>query len=46
MNDGGSHHFSAARYISSRLNVPVPLKARLYIYGVNEYAVAGLKRDI
>jgi len=45
MNDGGSHHFSAARYISSRLHVPVPLRARLYIYEVNENAVAGLKRD-
>lgn len=45
MNSGGSHHFSAARYISSRLNVPVPLSASLYIYGINESAVAGLKRD-
>lgn len=45
LNDGGSHHFSAARYISSRINVPVPLKSRLYTYGINEFAIAGLKRD-
>ena len=45
MNDGGSHHFSAARYISSRLNVPVPLSGQLRIYSINENAVISLKRD-
>ncbi len=28
-NAGGSHHFAAARFIASKLNKPVPLKANL-----------------
>lgn len=44
MNAGGSHHFSAARYIAGRLNHPVPLRGKLYTYGINQKAVASLRR--
>lgn len=45
MNSGGSHHFAAARHISSRIGVPVPLTGKLRTYSINPEAVATLKRD-
>lgn len=45
MNSGGSHHFSAARYIASRINTPVPLKGKLRYYSINHDAVLGLQRE-
>lgn len=41
-NDGGSHHFAAARYIASKLNTPVSLEARLYRYCMNSATVRQL----
>lgn len=35
LNSGGSHHFSAARYIAKRIDVEVPLEGRLYEYSLN-----------
>ncbi|HHN6585606.1 TPA: DUF6685 family protein, partial [Escherichia coli] len=35
LNDGGSHHFGAARYQARRLGIAVPLTGRLCRYGVN-----------
>lgn len=32
MNDGGSHHFSAARYIAHKLGTDVPLQGKLYMH--------------
>jgi hypothetical protein len=45
MNGGGSHHFSAARYIAARLQHPIPLTGRLCTYRINPAAVAGLRND-
>jgi hypothetical protein len=45
INSGGSHHFAAARYIASRLGVPVPLRGQLHTYVINELAVSSLQRD-
>lgn len=45
MNDGGSHHFAAAKYIAARLRHPVFLRGKLYSYSLNAGAIASLHRD-
>jgi hypothetical protein len=45
MNEGGSHHLAAAKYISGRIGMKVPLKGRLRIFGLNSAAVESLLRD-
>jgi hypothetical protein len=45
INDGGSHHFAAARFIAARLGTPVPLRGTLRTYGIDEVALASLQRD-
>jgi hypothetical protein len=45
MNSGGSHHFTAARYIAARLKIPVPLRGRLCTYSINQTAIDKLTRD-
>lgn len=45
INDGGAHHFAAARYIAARLVKPVPLAGTLRRYSIDAQAVASLKRD-
>lgn len=45
MNYGGSHHFAAARYIASRLNVPVPIRGKLLTYGINPKALNSLQQN-
>lgn len=45
INSGGSHHFAAARYIASRINVPVPLEGKLHTYTISPVAVDSLRRD-
>lgn len=45
MNSGGSHHFSAARYIAAALKQPVPLSGRMRTYRLNPDAVTSLHRD-
>lgn len=45
MNDGGSHHFAAARYIAARLGVPVPLLGSLRTYRVNGPKIAALRAE-
>lgn len=45
MNTDGSHHLAAAKYIAARLGVAVPLRARLYVYWLNEGPLASLRRD-
>jgi len=45
MNNGGSHHFAAARYLASRLNQRVPLRGRLHVYALNSAPVAALRRE-
>ncbi|WP_176331515.1 DUF6685 family protein [Burkholderia vietnamiensis] len=45
MNDGGSHHFAAAKYIAARLRHPVSLRGKLYSYSLNAGAITSLHRD-
>lgn len=45
MNDGGSHHTAAAKYISTRLAQPVILTGKLYTYSLNAIAIASLRRQ-
>ncbi|TBU77457.1 hypothetical protein DNK10_06685 [Pseudomonas daroniae] len=45
MNSGGSHHFAAAKYIATRIDAQVPLTGRYRVYGLNEMALASLRRD-
>jgi len=45
MNDGGSHHCAAAKYIAARLPASVPLKGKLRSYSLNAAAIASLCRD-
>ncbi|MBC8641612.1 hypothetical protein IAG25_32835 [Caballeronia sp. EK] len=45
MNDGGSHHFAAAKYIAMRLEQRVPLQGILRAYAINPDMVASLRRD-
>ena len=45
MNDGGSHHTAAAKYLSARLSQRVPLEGTRYTYSLNALAIASLRRD-
>lgn len=45
MNDGGSHHTAAAKYISARLGQSVRLTGELRTYSLNESAIASLRHD-
>lgn len=45
MNDGGSHHAAAAKYLSARLGQPVALRGALHAYALNALAIASLRRD-
>lgn len=45
MNDDGSHHFVAARYIAARLGRAVPLTGVLHSYNLDPVAVANLRRE-
>lgn len=45
MNDGGSHHMAAAKYIAARLRQPVTLTGKLYTYSLNAVAIASLRRE-
>jgi hypothetical protein len=45
INSGGSHHFAAARYIASRLDVMVPIQSKLRTYGINQSAFNSLQCD-
>jgi hypothetical protein len=45
INSGGSHHFAAAKYIAKRLEIKVPLSGRYVTFGINQVAVASLRRD-
>jgi len=46
INDGGSHHFAAARYIAKCLKppVPVPISAKLDTYEINREVLKNLLR--
>ncbi len=44
INGGGSHHFSAARYIAARLGISVPLRGRLLIHSINPLSLEILLR--
>lgn len=43
VNDGGSHHLAAAKYIAARIQAPVPLVAPLRYYSIDDAAVALLR---
>ena len=45
INSGGSHHFAAAKLIAREIGVEVPLSGRYRIYGINQIALASLRRD-
>lgn len=45
MNNGGSHHLAAAKYIATRLPQKVPLCANLHAYSLDANAIASLCRD-
>lgn len=45
INDGGSHHFAAARYIAGQLNTPVPLSVKLEEINLSHKAVEGLREE-
>lgn len=44
LNDGGSHHFGAARYQACRLGIEVPLTGRLCRYSVNVSMITALRQ--
>lgn len=45
INNGGSHHFAAARYIAARIGRLVPLRGVLRTYSIDPMAANGLLRD-
>ncbi len=45
MNNGGSHHFAAARYIAARIGRQVPLCGALHTYSIDPMAVDSLRTD-
>jgi hypothetical protein len=45
MNDGGSHHTAAAKYIAMRLPYPVVLSGALHTYALNVSAIESLRRE-
>lgn len=42
---GGAHHFAAAKLIAREIEVEVPLSGRYRVYGINQIALASLRRD-
>lgn len=42
LNHGGAHHFAAARYIASKLHIPVPLTGRMDEYSLNPQCIQKL----
>lgn len=46
MNQGGSHHFAAARYIASRIRHKVPLRGTLYAYSIDPSAIHSLRQNL
>ncbi len=42
-NQGGSHHFAAAKYIAGQLGINVPIQARVCTYRINSLAVDALR---
>jgi hypothetical protein len=45
MNDGGSHHTAAAKYISARTDQPVRLTGELRTYSLDKSAIESLRND-
>lgn len=45
VNDGGSHHLAAAKYIAARIGTPVTMTAPLHYYKVDAGAVAALRAE-
>lgn len=45
VNDGGSHHLAAAKYIAARIQAPVTLTAPLHYYSIDPDAVAALRAE-
>lgn len=45
INSGGSHHFAAAKLIAKEIDEEVPLSGRYRVYGINQIALASLRRD-
>lgn len=45
VNDGGSHHLAAAKYIAARIQAPVALSAPLHYYAFDPDAVAALRAE-
>lgn len=44
-NEGGAHHFAAARYLSKRMNIAVPITATLIEHQIDGSALDQLLRD-
>lgn len=45
LNDGGSHHLAAAKYIAARIQEPVELSAPLHYYAFDPDAIAALRAE-
>lgn len=45
VNDGGSHHLAAAKYIAARIQAPVTLSAPLHYHSLDANAVAALRAE-
>lgn len=45
VNDGGSHHLAAAKYIAARIQAPVELSAPLHYHSLDADAVAALRAE-
>lgn len=45
INDGGSHHLSAAKYVATRIQQPVEMSAPLHYYALDAHAVAALRSE-
>mgnify|MGYP000197401472 CR=1 FL=1 len=45
VNDGGSHHLAAAKYIAARIQAPVELSAPLHYHSIDPDAVAALRAE-
>ncbi|MFC5511147.1 DUF6685 family protein [Massilia jejuensis] len=45
VNDGGSHHLAAAKYIAARIQAPVELMAPLHYHSIDPDAVAALRAE-
>jgi len=45
VNDGGSHHLAAAKYIAARIEERVELSAPLHYYAIDPDAVAALRAE-